>query len=159
MTLCATAMSVIPCPIYPPVNIQKTMEHHHVQREKPLFLWPFSIAFCMFTRGYHHAHMLPVWNIYQHLPHKWPSFVGKYTSTMEHMGCPIYHRKRPDDAVLSWIHHFPLPRMGVRIPRRVQILQTDLAKLGEDGPATGAQKGHLVYDYTKSMRFLSFFDT
>jgi hypothetical protein len=26
------------------------------------------------------------WNIYQHLPYKWPSFVGKYTSTMEHMG-------------------------------------------------------------------------
>ena len=23
--------------------------------------------------------MLHVWNIYQHLPHKWPSFVGKYT--------------------------------------------------------------------------------
>ena len=23
-----------------------------------------------------------VWNIYLHLPHKWPSFVGKYTSTM-----------------------------------------------------------------------------
>ena len=23
------------------------------------------------------------WNIYQHLPHKWPSFVGKYTSTMD----------------------------------------------------------------------------
>ena len=26
-----------------------------------------------------HTHMLHVWNIYQHLPHKWPSFVGKYT--------------------------------------------------------------------------------
>jgi hypothetical protein len=25
------------------------------------------------------AHMLHVWNIYQHLPHKSPSFVGKYT--------------------------------------------------------------------------------
>ena len=23
------------------------------------------------------------WNIYQHLPHKWPSFVGKYSSTMD----------------------------------------------------------------------------
>ena len=23
--------------------------------------------------------MLHVWNIYQHLPHKWPSFVGNYT--------------------------------------------------------------------------------
>jgi hypothetical protein len=28
------------------------------------------------------THMLHVWNIYQHLPHKSPSFVGKYTSTM-----------------------------------------------------------------------------
>ena len=26
------------------------------------------------------------WNIYQHLPYKSPSFVGKYASTMEHMG-------------------------------------------------------------------------
>ena len=30
--------------------------------------------------------MYHVWNIYQHLPHKPPSFVGKYTSTMEHLG-------------------------------------------------------------------------
>ena len=30
--------------------------------------------------------MLHVWNIYQHLPKKSPSFVGKYTSTMEHLG-------------------------------------------------------------------------
>ena len=26
---------------------------------------------------------------HQHLPHKWPSCVGKYTSTMEHMGNDI----------------------------------------------------------------------
>ena len=26
-----------------------------------------------------HTHMLHVWNNYEHLPHKWPSFVGKYT--------------------------------------------------------------------------------
>ena len=25
------------------------------------------------------THMLHVWNIYHHLPHKWPSYVGKYT--------------------------------------------------------------------------------
>ena len=30
--------------------------------------------------------MLHVWNIYQHLPQKSPSFVGKYSSTMEHLG-------------------------------------------------------------------------
>ena len=28
------------------------MENHHFQWENPLFLWPFSIAFCMFTSGY-----------------------------------------------------------------------------------------------------------
>ena len=36
---------------YPLVNIQKTMENHHFQWVNPLFLWPFSIAFCMFTRN------------------------------------------------------------------------------------------------------------
>ena len=30
--------------------------------------------------------MLHVWNIYLHLSHKCPNFVGKYTSTMEHLG-------------------------------------------------------------------------
>ena len=38
--------------IYPPVNIQETMENHHVYQVNQLFLWPFSIAFCVFTRGY-----------------------------------------------------------------------------------------------------------
>ena len=28
------------------------MENHHFYWEDPLFLWPFSIAFCLFTRGY-----------------------------------------------------------------------------------------------------------
>ena len=37
---------------YSLVNVYITMENHHVQWVNPLFLWPFSIAFCMFTRGY-----------------------------------------------------------------------------------------------------------
>ena len=37
----------------PLVNSHITMENHHFSWENPLFLWPFSIAFCMFTRGYH----------------------------------------------------------------------------------------------------------
>jgi len=28
------------------------MENHHVLWVNPLFLWQFSIAFCIFTRGY-----------------------------------------------------------------------------------------------------------
>jgi len=28
------------------------MENHHVEWENSLFQWPFSIAFCMFTRGH-----------------------------------------------------------------------------------------------------------
>ena len=28
------------------------LENHHFSRVNQLFLWPFSIAFCMFTRGY-----------------------------------------------------------------------------------------------------------
>jgi len=30
----------------------KTMENHHFSWENSLFLWPFSIAMQMFTRGY-----------------------------------------------------------------------------------------------------------
>ena len=33
------------------VNIQKTMENHHFPKVNQLFLWPFPIAICMFTRG------------------------------------------------------------------------------------------------------------
>ena len=40
--------------IYPLINVYITMENHHFQWENSLFLWPFSIAFCMFTRGYIH---------------------------------------------------------------------------------------------------------
>ena len=32
------------------------------------------------------THRIHVWNICQHLPQKWPSYVGKYSSTMEHLG-------------------------------------------------------------------------
>ena len=37
-----------------------------------------------------YTHKIHVWNISQHLPHKWSSFVGKYTSTMDPMGYTIY---------------------------------------------------------------------
>ena len=36
---------------YPLVNIQKTMENHHFEEVNPLFLWPFSIAMLVITRG------------------------------------------------------------------------------------------------------------
>ena len=39
--------------VYPLVNIQKPMDkHHHFLRVNQLFQWPFSIAFCMFTKGF-----------------------------------------------------------------------------------------------------------
>ena len=34
---------------------------------------------------YKDTQMLHVWNIYLHLPQKWPSFVGRYSSTMVHI--------------------------------------------------------------------------
>ena len=37
---------------YPLVNCPKTMENHNFSRLNQIFLWPCSIAFCMFTRGY-----------------------------------------------------------------------------------------------------------
>jgi hypothetical protein len=42
-------LMMIPQHQYPLVNIQKTMENHHVYWENPLFLWPFSIANCLFV--------------------------------------------------------------------------------------------------------------
>ena len=42
------------------------------------------------------------WNIYLHLPNKWPSFVGKYTSTMEHMG--MFIRRFPESTMTSGNH-------------------------------------------------------
>ena len=38
--------------MYPLVNVYITMENHHFQWENPLFLWPFSIAMLVITRGY-----------------------------------------------------------------------------------------------------------
>ena len=38
--------------IHPLVNVQKTVENHYFSWENSLFLWQFSIANCLFTRGY-----------------------------------------------------------------------------------------------------------
>ena len=54
-------------PVYPPVNVYITMENHHVEWVNQLFLWPFSIANCLFTRGYNNMWILLwgkyLWNI------------------------------------------------------------------------------------------------
>ena len=39
------------------------------------------------------------WNIYQHLPHKWASFVGKYASTMEQQTQETSPKIHPRSAV------------------------------------------------------------
>ena len=79
--------------IYPLVNVQKTMENHHFSWENSLFLWPFSIAmlvyqrvqllflvkslyfngpfsiaFCMFTRGYIRHHRFYTSMVHQRSP-------------------------------------------------------------------------------------------
>ena len=42
------------------------MENHHFYWENSLFLWPFSIAFCMFTRGYNFiSNESQRWQIYE----------------------------------------------------------------------------------------------
>ena len=48
---------------------------HHAQQG----LFSMILIVCKKKRDITHTHMLHVWNNYQHLPHKWPSFVGKYT--------------------------------------------------------------------------------
>ena len=42
-------------------TIQKTMENHHAINGKIHYKWPFSIAFCMFTKGY-------LWQKYGYFP-------------------------------------------------------------------------------------------
>ena len=46
------------------------------------------------AKGYLLTHVLHVWNIYQHLPQKLPSHVGKYSSTMEHLGGAIFRKSQ-----------------------------------------------------------------
>ena len=47
-------VSLLPSYIPSGKRLPKTMENRHVQWENPLFLWPFSIAMLVITRGYHH---------------------------------------------------------------------------------------------------------
>ena len=51
---------------------QPRFSHEHVH------FW--GIFYC------HDSQIIHVWYIYLHLLHKWPSFVGKYTSTMDDLG-------------------------------------------------------------------------
>ena len=60
--------------IYPLVNIQKTMEHHHAMKmgKSTISTGPFSIAICLFTRGYPQViHWLVVWNMTWFFPSYW----------------------------------------------------------------------------------------
>ena len=58
-----------------------------------------------------HTHMIHVLTIYQHLTSKSHSFVGKYTSTMEHMGyqCLVHHNttSKPQSPLLWWLQDPP----------------------------------------------------
>ena len=66
--------------------------------------WPILTAFNWL--GFHPPLGIPYapwcWNIHLHLPNKWPSFVGKYTSTMEHMG--MFIRRFPKSTMTSGNH-------------------------------------------------------
>ena len=75
--------------------------------------------------------MLHVWNIYQHLAHKWPSHVGKYTSTMEHMGIESPELNPLEDSV-----KVPGPPPH-RLRRRFLF-----RRHGGEGRAAGALRDH-----------------
>ena len=65
-TSAPSAMMPLPAGVpekYPLVNVYIAMERSTIfEWENPLFLWPFSIAFCMFTRGYPQKPMVDVGN-------------------------------------------------------------------------------------------------
>ena len=61
-----------------------------------------------FTIPIYAHYMLHAWNLYQDLPKIQPVFVGKYTSTMEHLG---YVTHQIPTKYLSWNYPMILPEM------------------------------------------------
>ena len=80
-----------------------------------------------------YTHRIHVWNIYQHLPHKWPSFVGKYTSTMDPMGYTI--NTVSDHTSDHWDHGNSFPGWGPHnLMEAVGTAQSfDLGLPGQEG--------------------------
>ena len=89
------------------------------------------------------SHMLHVRNIYLHLPHKWASFVGKYTSTMEHLGIDIFinlnvYITLENPPICWWRFWLELSQVGQNgQPARSElsngVLWTDLKQYGSQG--------------------------
>ena len=64
------------------------MENHRYSWVNPLFLWPFSIAFCMFTRGYDLESLVPDVSQLPALNWRWSG--RNFSSGMWHMVVPFY---------------------------------------------------------------------
>ena len=59
-----------------------TMENYHFLWEHSLFLWPLSIAFCMFTRGY--QHLSPIKHGNEQVP-------SRYSPAISMDDFPMFH--------------------------------------------------------------------
>ena len=73
------------------------------------------LVFYWFPLGYFISQMLHGAGIfYQHLPQKWPSFVGKYSSTMEDLGIGWVH-SFSDSWLLRGLHFAKLPPGSMKV--------------------------------------------
>ena len=61
---------------------------------------------------------VPIWSMVLHLPQKSPSFVGKYTSTIEHLGYVLW-KKNNIDIISLYFHKYIVllyPYLGIISP-------------------------------------------
>ena len=70
----------------------------------------FPIDNLPFLHDFWISQMLHVWNIYLDLPIKWHSFVGKYSSTMEHFMAFSHHMMSHAHDFFGWLSWFRLFR-------------------------------------------------
>ena len=109
----------------------------------------------LFVRGFvavktcpygNHSHMLHVWNIYQHLPHKSPSFVGKYTKYTIHGAFGIW---KPSSASLGMEAHFRLVQIFFDNSWHMAAQRPDGSSMTHRSGPTG---GHLLkFDFETTL--------
>ena len=77
--------------------------------------------------------MLHVWNIYLHLPQKWPSYVGKYSSTMVRIWEPFWLKKNiflSNGFIPSHESHPIYPIDGFRCVKSDSLSSSSVALVG-----------------------------
>ena len=103
---------------YPLVNVNITMENHHFQWVNPLFLWPFSIAMLVITRGYSYHPTLSMWTRLRRRPSQREASVAWREQSRRRRG------RRGHDRCVFW------RRTGWEKMGSIDIQQTHGLKVG-----------------------------